>query len=80
MIEKREINIAREIDDVFVLVIEVIKVVRNGGEYTNLIDELINAVNGIDDIPEELKDLKAVINTVGVRVGDIVEAFAKKPE
>lgn len=75
---KNELEIAKELDDVMVLVIEVVKTIKGKGEYADLIDELISAVNGVDDIPNEIKNIEAAIRTIAPRVYNIIEVFTKK--
>ena len=78
-IEKKEVEFAKEIDDVLVLMTELIKVVKTKGEYTELMDELITAINGADQIPAEAENLSVLLGTVGLRVGGIVDAFKAEP-
>lgn len=81
MIEVVEVKRAKEINDVMNLVVEVIKVVKAKGDYTELLDELIAAIDGVGEIGSEIKeDLAACINTVGGRAGDIVAPFIKAQE
>ena len=80
-IEKKEIEFAKELDDVMVLFVELVKGIKNKGDYTALLDELIGAINGADDIDDEVKaNLKASINTVTLRANDIAEVFYAKKE
>lgn len=77
-IRKKEIEFASELDDVMILVCELIRVIKEGGEYTGLIDELIDAVNNINEIPGEYKEnIKACLNTVSLRMVDIASVFIK---
>ena len=76
MIIKKEIMIAKELDDVMVLFVELVKTIKNKGDYTSLLDELIGAINGADEILVEVKEnLKASIDTVMLRANDIAEVF-----
>ena len=50
MIETVEVKQAKEINDVMNLVVELIKVVKTGGDYTSLMDELITAIDGVGEI------------------------------
>ncbi len=81
MIHDVTVKRAKEINDVMDLVVEVIVVVKNKGDYTSLLDELITAIDGVGEIGNEIKeDLAVCINTVGGRSGDIVAPFIKKEE
>ena len=76
MIETREVKIAKEINDVMDLVVEIIKMVKTKGDYSAILDDLIPAIEGVSDISAEVKeDIAACINTVGGRAGDIIAPF-----
>lgn len=77
-IEKKELEYAKELDDVLVLVVELIKVIKKKGDYTSLVDELVNAITGMEQIPAEISHLKPLLTTVGHRSGELVEIFVKK--
>jgi len=77
MIEKKEIEIAKETEEVLVLIVRLIETIRGGNDYALLLPELIAAINGADGIPEELRNRKIFINTIGGKLGDIVDAFVK---
>jgi hypothetical protein len=77
-IEKKEIEYAKQLDDVFELVVELMKVVRAKGNYAELVDELIDAVTGVDEIKDEVKNLSAVAHTAMPRVFEIIEVFKEK--
>ena len=74
----KEVKIAKEADDVLALVEAVIKTVKEKGEYTDLVDELVAAITGADQIAEEAKDVEALMNTVGLRVSSIANLFIGK--
>ena len=80
MIEKKEMEYAKETDDVLVLVIALIKVIKSKGDYSALMGKLITAVNGMGDIPEEVKRLGPLLTTVGSRVGELLEALSSTEE
>lgn len=79
MIRKVEIEQAKELNDVMDLVVAVIATVKSKGDYSELLDELIAAIEGVGEIDDEFKENLAVcINTVGGRAGDIVAPFLTK--
>lgn len=81
MIKERTVMYAKELDDVMVLIVELVKVIKNKGDYTELMDELINAINGIDEIDEEYKEnLIVAIQTITHRTAEIADVFIKKEE
>ena len=78
MIEQVEVKRAKEINDVMTLIVELVKVIKTKGDYTSLMDELIDAIDGVGEISTEIKeDLATCINTVGGRAGEIVAPFLK---
>lgn len=80
-IVKKEIDYAKEIGDVFVLVEEIVKVIKAKGNYTELFDELIAAVEGVQNAGDEFElNKKASIQTATFHVGGIVDALIKKQE
>ena len=80
-IVKKEVKIADQLADVMALVHGIVEPVKNKGDYTSLVDELIAAITGVDEIPAEVKeDLQACINTVTLSATDIAFLFVKKDE
>lgn len=78
-IVKKEIDYAKEIGDVFLLVEEVIKVIKKKGDYMSLIDELVAAVDGVSGVEDELKaNQKAAIQTASYHLGAVVDALIHK--
>lgn len=75
-IEKKEIEYAKELDDVMVLLVEIVRVVKEKGDYVTLMDELMTAISGIENVSEEFKSNKIVaINTVVNRAVEIAGIF-----
>lgn len=80
-IEKREVSIAKQIDDVAVLLVEVVKTVKNKEEVTGLVPEIIQAIEGVDAIDDEVGiNRKVAIQTIGYRLGELVEAIIEPPK
>lgn len=81
-IEKKEIDFAKELGDVMALLTEIVKHFKAGkkpAELPELLDELVTAVTGIDQLDDELKEnQKAAIATVLLGANDIVDIFLKK--
>ena len=77
-IEKKEFDYAKEVDDVFALVVEVVKTIKEKGSYLALIDDLVKAVNGVQDVPAEVENKKALGVVAGYRLAEIVELFTKQ--
>lgn len=79
-IETRQLQVAKEIDDVMLLFPEIIRQIRAGKSLMDLasseFSNLVTAVQGIDQVPEELKaDRKVALQTIGYRTGEIADAF-----
>lgn len=78
-IVKKEIEYAKEIGDVFVLVEDIIVLIKEKKDYMALIPSLVNAVNGAPDVDDEFEaNRKAAIQTATFHVGGIVEALLPK--
>lgn len=81
MIEKREVEYAKELNDVMVLVKELVKCIKEKGDYTSLLGELISAVTGIEDVPAEFKaNMSVFIKTALDGSVDIAMLFVEKDE
>lgn len=77
--EKKEIEYSKETDDVLVAIVELVKDVRAKKPISQLAGEnlqnLINAVGGADQIPDEEKDRKVFLQTIGYRTGELADAL-----
>ena len=77
MIEKKEVSYAAQLDDIMVLLLELVKTIKEKGNYTSLVDEVINAVSGIDEIDDEFKaSLETCVDTVVTRAIQIGFLFS----
>jgi len=83
-IEKKELDYAKEAGDVMNLVVEVVKhfkAKKSLGEAAELMDELMAAVSGIDQLDDEWKENRmAVVNAVYCGASELVDVFASKEE
>jgi len=83
-IEQKSIAIAKEADDVMKLVVEVVKHFRAGKgikEAAELLDELMAAIAGADQIDDELRANKeAVFNAVLIGASSIVAELLKEKD
>ena len=79
----KQVQIAEESDDILKLLISIAEDAKAGKPIleiaTGSLDEFIKAVEGADDIDDEVtENTQAVIRTVGLRVGDLVGVLLKK--
>ncbi|TXG77621.1 hypothetical protein E6Q11_02510 [Candidatus Dojkabacteria bacterium] len=79
-IEKKEVEYAKELDDVLVLMIELAKDIKAGKDVALIASEnlpgLMAAFSGADQIAAELKANPAVVSqTVGMRMGELAGVF-----
>lgn len=83
MIQKREVEYTKEIDDVFVLVIELLKDIKakkGAGELAaENLNNLINAMGGMDGISEEITHRLQAMQTIGFRSGELIDAIIGQP-
>lgn len=78
-IQKKEVEYCKEADDVMVLMVNLMKGLKAKKPIAQLgaeeLQDLMNAMNGMDGIPEEAKSKKIMMETVGYRLGDLVDSF-----
>jgi septation ring formation regulator EzrA len=83
MIEKREVEVAKEIDDVGILIVSLVTDIKAGKDPVSIgqenLDELMAAIKGIDQVDEEIADnLKIALSTIGARAGELAYAIIGK--
>ncbi len=75
-IQKKEVEYAKEADDVMALFIETVKNRKQGKPVTELFDELMAAIGGIEEVPAEAAEhRKVLLQTIGFRTGELADAF-----
>jgi hypothetical protein len=79
--QKKEIDYAKELDDVLGLVVKLIDDIKNKKQVEAIIGEnlplLISAINGANEIGDEFKDIKIAGQTIGLRLGELIDVIAK---
>ena len=74
-IQTKQVEYAKEIDDVLVLVVELVKDIKAKKDMSALAAEnlpnLMNAIGGLDQVGDEFKNKQVVLSTVGYRVGEL---------
>ena len=80
MIEDRNIKVAKEIDDVMLILPSLIRAIRAGKPVAEIVAtefaNLISAVQGADQVSAELAtERKVALQTIGYRSGELVDAF-----
>lgn len=80
MIEKKELDIAKEADDVMLALIHVIKELKAGQDVMSVasssLPKLIDAVSGVDQLDDEWKENRAaLIGTAAYRLGELVDSL-----
>lgn len=74
-IQKKEIEYAKELDDVMVLVVELVKDIKAKKDVAALAAEnlpnLMNAIGGLDQIGDEFKNKPVLLSTIGYRTGEL---------
>jgi hypothetical protein len=79
-IKLKEVNvqIAKELDEVFLMLNEVIRLVKAGEPITNALDELVVAIDGVSEVPQGFQEnLLASLRTVTLRAADTVEMLLR---
>ena len=81
MIAQKEVSYAKEIDDVLVLVVELVKDIKAKKGVSEIASEnianLMAALSGIDQANEEMKNKAVVLQTIGYRLGDLAAALVE---
>lgn len=82
-IEKRQVDVAKELDDCMVLVVALVNDIKAGkapGEIiSGNIPALMAAMNGVDQVAVELKsNRRAAFETIGLRSADLMDALLGK--
>lgn len=80
---KKEVLYAKEVDDVAVLLVSIVKDVRAGKSAPEIgagnLTKLMDAIAGIDQMDDEAKaNRAALISTIGYRMGELVDAVLPK--
>lgn len=76
MISTRSVSYAKEVDDVMVLMVAVVKNRKNKEDLSKLMGDLMTAIVGIEQVDDELvANRLATVETIGYRMGDLVDAF-----
>lgn len=80
MIQPKQVQIAKELDDVLSLVVELVKDLKAKKGIAELASEnlpgLMAAMSGIDQVGDELKlNRKEAVQTVALKVSELVEAL-----
>lgn len=79
-IQKREVEYAKEVDDVAVLLVKIVEMAKAGMSVVEIgagaVTPLIDAVANIQGVGEEIAaNKKVAISTIGYRVGEIAGAL-----
>lgn len=82
MIEKKEIEFTKEIDDVLMFVNELVRDIKAKKDLSTITTEnipnLITAIDGVSEMAEEAKHTEIVAKTVGYRSGELVGILIEK--
>jgi len=77
---KREIDVAKEADDVMIFVVELVKDIKAkkavGEIVSGSLNNLITAIDGVAGVKEEIAaNREVVVETVGYRSGELINAL-----
>lgn len=76
----KETEVLKELSEVGDLVVKIIDTVRNKKPLTDIMPELLKAIEGIGDLPTEVKDTSALVDTSFYIANNIVQLFIPKDE
>lgn len=70
------VKVAKETDDVMVLLAKLAVTVRQKGDYADLVSDLLRAIDGVAEVPAEASnELWSVLNSVALRGVEIAQAL-----
>ena len=79
MLIDQNVKVAKETSDVFAAVIVIVKDIKAGKTAFEIgadaLPALINAVGGIDQVPGELEDRRALLVTMSLGVADLLDVL-----
>jgi len=71
-IQEKTVKYAKELDDVGVLLVSLVETIKEKKDVTSNVDELIAAINGIDQVDDEIREnLRVAMQTMGYRLMEI---------
>lgn len=84
-IQKKEIEYAKEVDDVALLLVHIVQEVRSGKNVADIasgsVAKLVDAISGVDQVGAELAESrKVVLQTLGYRTGELADAILGQPK
>ncbi len=82
-IQKKEVSYAKELDDVLALVVHIVQEAKAGKPASEIasgaVAKLIDALAGLDQLDDEFSaNRAAVMSTVALRLGDVVDTVLGK--
>lgn len=80
MIQQKQVDYSKELDDVMVLVVGLVADIKGGKSLAEIsadaLPNLMNAVAGANSVPEELAaSRKVALQTIGYRSGELADAL-----
>ena len=83
MLQKREVEYCKEVDDVAVLLSAIVADAKAGKPVAEIasgnLQKLVDAVAGVDQIDDEAKaNRKVFMQTIGYRTGELADALLPK--
>ena len=78
-IEKQDVEIAKQLDDVGALLVELMKVIKKKEPISEVVDELVAAIEGVGEISSEFQENQvAAIKTISARAGEMIAVLIEK--
>lgn len=73
-----EIEVLKELTEVFDFTAALVKCVKDKGDYATILPKFISAIEGISEIPAELKETPELITTCALGASQIAQVFVEK--
>lgn len=79
MIQQKQVEFAKELDDAMILAITLLSDIRAGKSAAEItgdaLPKLMEAIAGIDQVPAEMASRKVALQTIGYRAGELADAL-----
>jgi hypothetical protein len=75
-----EVVVLKELTEVFDFTAALVKCIKEKGDYATILPKFVAAIEGIAEIPAELKETPELITTCAVGAANIAQVFVEKKD
>ena len=73
-----EIEVLKELTEVFDFTAALVQCIKDKGDYMSVLPKFVAAIEGIAEIPAELKETPELITTCALGASNIAQVFVEK--